>query len=184
MGFRTLILLLGLLSVSSISPIEIERGIRRSKESKLPPPRYWVSDRPNRSLLPTQEELDALRFHGLSSQDIKEAGIPASYQVTVRLSWYDPELCITSNLLINCLHPESWWRMGGGLDARLWYDKALACPRGFYGRSFQIDGFKHPRVCLDSGGRIIVEPETYIIRLDVLTKTPIRNGLRQARILP
>ena len=177
MKIRTVMLLMAMIMITSYSPVELE--------GELPPPRVWVTT-PLADLSKDDAYVRELREY--KTQDdlyVPEPGPDTivSYHVTVRLSYYDPELCVTSDLLINCLHPEYWWRLGDGQDARDWYDKSLACPRGFYGRLFHIEGFKLPRVCLDRGGKIIVEPDG-IIRLDVLTKTPIRTGLRSAVILP
>src|SRR3990167_4393228 len=176
MKIRTFVLLLGLLSVSSISPVETER--------ELPPPRVWVTT-PLADL--SKDDAYVREIREYKTQDdlyVPEPGpdTVVSYYVTVRLSWYDPELCVTHNRLINCGNPDYWWNMGDGRDARDWYDKALACPKGLYGITFLIDGLGY-RTCYDGGGQIFVEPDG-VIRLDVLTKTPIRTGLRSAVILP
>lgn len=107
---------------------------------------------------------------------------PTEQKISVRLSWYDPELCVTAKRLINCGNPAYWWNMGDGKNATEWYDRALACPKGFYGRTFVIDGLYGPRTCYDGGGQIFVE-EDGTIRLDVLTKVPIRTGLYEAIML-
>ena len=174
MKIRTVMLLLAM--ITSYSPVELE--------GELPPPRVWVTT-PMADLRKDDVYIRELREY--RTQDdlyVPEPGpdTVVSYHVTVRLSWYDPELCVTHNRLINCGNPDYWWNMGDGRDARLWYDKALACPKGLYGRTFLIDGLGY-RTCYDGGGQIIVEPDG-VIRLDVLTKPPIITGLRQAEILP
>ena len=172
MKIRTFVLLLAM--ILDYSPMELER--------QLPPPAvrttYSLADQ-------SKDDAYLREIREYKAQDVPEPGpdTVVSYHVTVRLSWYDPELCVSHNRLINCGNPDYWWNMGDGRDARDWYDKALACPKGLYGRSFLIEGFKYPRVCYDGGGKIVVEPEG-IIRLDVLTKSPIRTGLRSAVILP
>src|SRR3990167_424750 len=91
-------------------------------------------------------------------------------KVLVRVSWYDPALCHIKP--INCKEVAYWWNMGDGKNATEWYDRALACPKGYYGRTFLIDGLYGPRTCYDGGGQIFVEDDG-VIRVDVLTQHPI-----------
>lgn len=101
--------------------------------------------------------------------------------VLVRVSWYDPALCFIRP--INCKEPAYWWNMGDGKNATEWYDRALACPKEYYSRTFLIEGLRGPRTCYDGGGSIFVE-EDGTIRVDVLTQHPIVTGLRNATLLP
>lgn len=96
--------------------------------------------------------------------------------INAYLSWYDPSICDISP--INCFDPENWWVMASGESAKDWFNKSLACPQEFpIGTYFSIIGSKNNLadgryICLDRGGKIIVNPDG-TIWLDLLRYTPI-----------
>lgn len=94
----------------------------------------------------------------------------------VKLSYYDPRSCVTSpDGNINCLNPDEWYKMSSGADLRTFckgdcYGAAMACPIpmlnlvreiGEEGLKVQIEGFEHPRWCMDTGQAIVFYEPTW-----------------------
>lgn len=99
----------------------------------------------------------------------------AGFTLLARMSYYDPSLCAEKP--INCFNPNEWWRMASGHDARLWYDRATACPEVFpLGTRFHITGSRYGLAdgdwrCLDRGGMVTMGKDGAV--LDLLKHNPV-----------
>lgn len=102
--------------------------------------------------------------------------------VLATLTYYDPAICYERP--INCYDPANPYRMAGGLDAREYYDHAIACPVSFgLGSIWAIPAVRadiqglpsRDWRCLDRGGMVTASTDgnTITVTLDLLTRNPI-----------
>lgn len=103
-----------------------------------------------------------------------------TFTVMAALTWYNPMLGG-----VNCDNSCEW--MAAGHPVAEWFDRALACPEDYpIGTIFSIEGSRWGLadgewVCLDRGGRVIVD-ENGIVSLDLLKHDPIWGETLQVEV--